>query len=198
MRFISAAAASALVSVLSLGLSSPSLALATAAVEVSAVAEPTDAELVQFAAAMAKVRAVAAQVENGQPSAEQQAQMAGAVQNSGLDIERFNAISGAVSGDEVLQARVAVAGEAPSAPGSVGASVTDAETGQFVAAMGEITGIAQALNGAQPNEEQQAQMAQAIQNSGLAIERFNEISAASGTDSHLRARLDLARARAAE
>lgn len=198
MRFISAAAASALVSVLSLGLSSPSLALETTTVEASVSGDPTDAELVQFAAAMAKVRAVAAQVENGQPSAEQQAEMAGAVQNSGLDIERFNAISGAVSGDEVLQARVAVAGETPSAPGSVGAGVTEAETGQFVAAMREITGIAQTLNGAQPNEEQQAQMAQAIANSGLAIERFNEISAASGTDSHLRARLDLARVRAAE
>src|SRR5690606_12519882 len=121
-------------------------------------AGPTDAELAQFAAAMQTVQSVAASVQNGTPTEEQQAQMAAAVQNSGLAVERFNAISAAVSADPVLQARAAVAGAAPSAPGSVGAGVTDAEISQFAAAMAEISGIARALNGAQPNEEQQAQM----------------------------------------
>lgn len=195
MRFVTAAATSALLSVMAMGLTSPALAqdeAAVAAAPAEAAGEPTDAELVQFAAAIAKVRAVAAQVQDGAPTPEQQAEMAGAVQNSGLAIERFNAISAAISGDEVLQARVAVAGETPSAAGSVGAGVTDAEAGQFAKAMGEITGIAQALNGAAPNEEQQAQMAAAITNSGLSIERFNEISQATGADDHLRARIGLA------
>src|SRR5690606_41700526 len=83
-------------------------------------AGPTDAELAQFAAAMQTVQSVAATVQNGTPTEDQQAQMAAAVQNSGLAVERFNAISAAVSADPVLQARAAVAGAAPSAPGSVG------------------------------------------------------------------------------
>ncbi|PQZ74667.1 MULTISPECIES: DUF4168 domain-containing protein [unclassified Brevundimonas] len=160
--------------------------------------DPTDAELAQFAAAMTTVQGVAASVQNGAPTAEQQAEMAAAVQNSGLAVERFNAISAAVSGDPVLQARAAVAGTTPSAPGSVGASVTDAEAGQFAAAMGEISGLARALNGAQPSAEQQAQMASAITDAGLDIERFNAISAATGQDAHLQARIALAQARLAE
>ena len=198
MRFVTAAAASAFLSVMAMGLTSPALAQDEAVAAASAAGEPTDAELAQFAAAMAKVRAVAAQVQDGAPSAEQQAEMAGAVQNSGLAIERFNAISAAVSNDEVLQARVAVASETPSAEGSVGAGVTDAEAGQFAKAMGDITGIAQALNGAAPDADQQAQMASAITNSGLTIERFNEISQATGSDDHLRARIGLAQARAGQ
>lgn len=200
MRFITAAASSALLSVLALGVTTPALAQEAepAAVEVpAATGDATDAELAQFAAAMAKVRAVAAAVQNGAPTAEQQAEMAGAIENSGLTVERFNAISAAVSADEVLQARVAVAGATASAAGSVGAGVTDAETGQFAKAMGTITGIAQALNGAAPDADQQAAMAEAITASGLTIERFNEISGASGSDAHLRARIALAAARAA-
>ncbi|MEG1028693.1 MAG: DUF4168 domain-containing protein, partial [Brevundimonas sp.] len=160
--------------------------------------DPTDAELAQFAAAMTTVQGVAASVQNGAPTAEQQAEMAAAVQSSGLAVERFNAISAAVSGDPVLQARAAVAGTTPSAPGSVGASVTDAEAGQFAAAMGEISGLARVLNGAQPSAEQQAQMASAITDAGLDIERFNAISAATGQDAHLQARIALAQARLAE
>ena len=102
MRFFTAAASSALLSALALGVASPALAQeaapAPAAVEApAATGEATDAELVQFAGAMAKVRAVAAAVENGAPTAEQQAEMAGAIENSGLTVERFNAISAAVS-----------------------------------------------------------------------------------------------------
>ncbi|MBI2249521.1 MAG: DUF4168 domain-containing protein, partial [Brevundimonas diminuta] len=164
----------------------------------AAAGEPTDAELTQFAAAMKTVQSVAATVQNGTPTEDQQAQMAAAVQNSGLAVERFNAISAAVSADPMLQARAAVAGATPSAPGSVGAGVTDAEAGQFAAAMGEISGIARALNGAQPNAEQQAEMAAAIQNSGLEIERFNAISAATAQDEHLQARIALAQARQGE
>lgn len=200
MRFATAAAPTAILAALFLT-AAPALAQDAApapAAAPAAAGEPTDAELAQFAAAMKTVQSVAATVQNGTPTEDQQAQMAAAVQNSGLAVERFNAISAAVSGDPVLQARAAVAGTTPSAPGSVGASVTDAEAGQFAAAMGEISGLARALNGAQPNAEQQAQMAAAIEKSGLDIERFNAISAASGQDAHLQARIALAQARLAE
>ncbi|MGX1745788.1 MULTISPECIES: DUF4168 domain-containing protein [unclassified Brevundimonas] len=201
MRFATAAAPTAILAALFLT-AAPALAQDTAepapAAAPAAAGDPTDAELAQFAAAMKTVQSVAASVQNGTPTEEQQAQMAGAVQNSGLAVERFNAISAAVSADPVLQARAAVAGAAPSAPGSVGAGVTDAEAGQFAVAMAEISGIARALNGAQPNEEQQAQMAAAIQNSGLDIERFNAISAATAQDEHLQARIALAQARQGE
>ena len=201
MRFATAAAPTAILAALFLT-AAPALAQDAAepapAAGPAAAGEPTDAELTQFAAAMKTVQSVAATVQNGTPTEEQQAQMAGAVQNSGLAVERFNAISAAVSADPMLQARAAVAGATPSAPGSVGAGVTDAEAGQFAAAMGEISGIARALNGAQPNAEQQAQMAAAIQNSGLEIERFNAISAATAQDEHLQARIALAQARQGE
>ncbi len=201
MRFATAAAPTAILAALFLT-AAPALAQDAAepapAAAPAAAGDPTDAELAQFAAAMKTVQSVAASVQNGTPTEEQQAQMAGAVQNSGLAVERFNAISAAISADPVLQARAAVAGAAPSAPGSVGAGVTDAEAGQFAVAMAEISGIARALNGAQPNEEQQAQMAAAIQNSGLDIERFNAISAATAQDEHLQARIALAQARQGE
>lgn len=197
MRFATAAAPTAILAALFLT-AAPAMAQdapPASAAAPAAAGEPTDAELAQFAAAMKTVQSVAAAVQNGAPTEDQQAQMSAAVQNSGLAIERFNAISTAVSADPVLQARAAVAGAAPSAPGSVGASVTDAEAGQFAAAMSEISGIARALGGAQPNEEQQAQMAAAIENSGLDIERFNAISGATAEDEHLRARIGLAQAR---
>ena len=201
MRFATAAAPTAILAALFLT-AAPALAQDAAtsppAAAPAPAGEPSDAELAQFAAAMKTVQSVAATVQNGTPTEDQQAQMAAAVQNSGLAVERFNAISAAVSGDPVLQARAAVAGTTPSAPGSVGASVTDAEAGQFAAAMGEISGIARALNGAQPNAEQQAQMASAITDAGLEIERFNAISAATGQDAHLQARIALAQARLAE
>ena len=199
MRFATAAAPTAILAALFLT-AAPALAqdAAPAPAAAAAAGEPTDAELTQFAAAMKTVQSVAATVQNGTPTEEQQAQMAGAVQNSGLAVERFNVISAAVSADPMLQARAAVAGATPSAPGSVGAGVTDAEAGQFAAAMGEISGIARALNGAQPNAEQQAEMAAAIQNSGLEIERFNAISAATAQDEHLQARIALAQARQGE
>ncbi len=200
MRFATAAAPTAILAALFLT-AAPALAQDASpapAAAVAAAGEPTDAELTQFAAAMKTVQSVAATVQNGTPTEDQQAQMAAAVQNSGLAVERFNAISAAVSADPVLQARAAVAGATPSAPGSVGAGVTDAEAGQFAAAMGEISGIARALNGAQPNAEQQAQMAAAIQNSGLEVERFNAISAATAQDEHLQARIALAQARQGE
>lgn len=156
--------------------------------------EPTDAELAAFAGAMQRLQTVAQQIENGQPTPEQQAEMAAAVEASGLEIDRFNAISQAVSTDPVLQARIGVASTTPSPAGSVGAGVTDAEAAQFAAAMAAVQPIAQSLNGAAPTAEQQAEMAAAIEGSGLSLDRFNAISGAIGQDAHLQARVALAAA----
>lgn len=154
----------------------------------------SDDELRAFAGAMDRMQAVAQQIQGGEPTPEQQAEMAGAVEQSGLTIDRFNAISQAVSSDAVLRARIAVVAATPSPAGSVGASVTDVEAGQFARAMAGLTPIAQSLNGQAPDEEQQAQMAAAIEQSGLTLERFNEISGAIGQDEHLQARVALASA----
>lgn len=167
---------------------------ATAAPVITAsVQEITDAELAKYAAAEEGVRAVTAQVQ-GSPTAEQQAAMVSAIEAAGLDLERFNGISTAVSADAVLRARLAVARAPQSAPGSIGAVATDAELGQFAAAMAAVRPIAEALNGSAPNAEQQAAMAEAISSSGLEIERFNAISAALSADPRLQARVALAEA----
>lgn len=186
---IAAASALALASVAA----APALA-APAAVTVRQ--DVTDAELAQYAAAEEGVRAVNAQVQGGTPTAEQQAAMVAAIEGAGLTLDRFNAISQAISaGDAMLSARLAVARSPESPAGSVGAAVTDAELDQFAAAMAGVRPIAEQLNGAAPTAEQQAAMAEAISASGLELERFNAISAALRTDERLQARVALADAR---
>jgi len=108
-----------------------------------------------------------------------------------LDITAFNALATAVSTDEVLQARLAVLDSPEPAPGSVAASVTDAEIAQFGAAMVQVRAAAP-TGGAAPTTEQQAAMASAVQASGLALDRFNAIAQAVSTDERLQARLALA------
>lgn len=175
----------------------PVLAQDAAPAEASAAAAPasgevTDAHLTAFNGAMKKVRAVAAAV-SGAPTAEQQAEMAAAVEASGLGIEQFNAISGKVSADPVLRARLAVLDAPASAAGSVAAGVSDEEVGQFSAAMAKIRAVVPA--GAAPDAAQQAEMASAVETSGLALERFNAVATAVSQDAHLRARVELADAR---
>lgn len=155
----------------------------------------SDDELTRFAGAMARMQTVAAAIQGGTPTDEQQAEMAAAVEDSGLSIERFNAISTAVSGDAVLRARLAVATVEPSPAGSVAAGVSDVEAVQFAAAMAEVRGVAAGVRNGAPTDEQQAAMAAAVQNSGLEIDRFNAISTAVSQDEALRARLALADAR---
>ncbi len=156
----------------------------------------SDAELRSFVTAMQAIEPIAA-ASGGTPNAEQQGQMAAAIEASGLELDRFNAISTAVSTDAVLRARANLAVTEPSPAGSPGASVTDAEVEQFVVAMAAVRPIAESLNGAAPTAEQQAEMAAAIQASGLALDRFNAISGAVAQDAHLRARLGVADARRA-
>lgn len=157
----------------------------------------SDAELRSFVTAMQAIEPIAAAVSGGTPTAEQQVQMAAAIDASGLELNRFNTISTAVSTDPVLRARANLASTAPSPAGSPGAAVTDTEVEQFVVAMAAVRPIAESLNGAAPSAEQQAEMAAAIQASGLALDRFNAISGAVSQDAHLRARLGVADARRA-
>ena len=74
----------------------------------SVAAGVTDAEVAQFGSAMVKVRA-AAPTDGSAPNEEQQAAMAAAVSESGLELDRVNAIAQAVSADERLRARLALA-----------------------------------------------------------------------------------------
>lgn len=161
---------------------------------VSQATEYSDAQLQAFGTAMTAVRA-ASPTDGSAPTAEQQAAMAAAIQAAGMDITAFNALATAVSTDEVLQARLAVFATPDSPAGSVAASVTDAEVAQFAAAMTAVRAAAPA-GGATPTAEQQAAMAAAVSSSGLALDRFNAISGAVSTDERLRARLQLADAKA--
>ncbi len=155
----------------------------------------SDAQLTAFSTAMARMSTVAEAVAGGTPTAEQQAEMAAAVEASGLGVEQFNAISTSVSTDTVLQARLAVLNAPEPAAGSVAASVTDAEVEQFSTTMAQIRILAPA--GGTPTPEQQTAMAAAVESSGLALERFNEISTALSADAQLRARVQLADAQRA-
>ena len=155
--------------------------------------EYSDAQLQAFGTAMTAVRA-ASPTDGSAPTAEQQAAMAAAIQAAGMDITAFNALATAVSTDEVLRARLAVLATPESPAGSVAASVTDAEVVQFGAAMTAVR-AAMPAGGAAPTTEQQAAMAAAVSASGLALDRFNAIAGAVGSDARLRARLDLAAVR---
>lgn len=154
----------------------------------------TDAQLEAFAAAMVKVREISEGVQGGTPTTDQQAGMAAAIEASGLGITQFNAISTQVSADPVMRARLAVATAPEPAAGSAAAGVSDAEVDQFSAAMVRMREVAPAA-GATPTAEQQAAMAGVVENSGLAIDRFNAIATAVSSDAHLRARVELADAR---
>lgn len=175
----------------------PALAQEAAApaapVAVTAQAEITDAELASYSAALAKVTPLAQALNGAAPTAEQQAEMAAAIEGAGLTLDRFNAISQAASSDTTVRARVALAQTPASATAG---SITDAEVESFAKAMSDLRPIAEALNGAAPSAEQQATMEAAITGSGLTRERFNEISGLVGGDAHLRARLAVADARA--
>jgi len=189
-------AALAAASLLTLAAAPAAVAAQEATDAASAVATPdtvTDEELLQFTGAMTKMRQVAATVGTGTPTAEQQAQMAEAVQSSGLEIARFNAIA-QISGDPVVRARINLASTPVSPEGSVGASVDDAEAARYARAA---TAARAATQGGGTPAEQQAAMTAALSAEGLTIERFNAISAATSSDSRLRARVALAQLKAA-
>lgn len=147
----------------------------------------TDDELLKFTAAMARMRVVAAAVGTGTPTPEQQTQMAAAVTGSGLEIARFNAIA-QISGDPVVRARITVASAPASPEGSIGAAMSDDDVARYARAA---TAARTATQSGTP-AQQQAAMTAALVAEGLTIERFNAISAATSSDSRLRARVALA------
>lgn len=157
----------------------------------SASAEISDAELAQFAQSMERIQSVMSQVQGGAPTEAQQAEMAAAVEAAGLDIVRFNAISQAVSTDEVTRARIEVATAPESPAGSLGAEITDEELARYARA--EIGARAAAAAG---GEDQATRMAQAVTDAGVDLERFNAISTATTSDPRLSARIAVERARA--
>ena len=154
----------------------------------------TDAQLAAFGKVRKQVQTMMQGV-TGTPTAEQQAAMAKAVTDSGLTIEQFNAIATAAQSDRMLQARIGIASETPSAAGSVGASVTDDELGKWVAAMAKLRVVAQQVQNNTPTDAQKTEMNGIVTASGLTAERFNAISQAMQGDQHLRARAQLAEVR---
>lgn len=157
----------------------------------------TDEQLLQFDGAYSKIRTLSEGLNGAQPTAEQQTEMAAAIETSGLTVEDFNAISTAISSDPVLIARIGVLKAPQPAAGSVAAGVTDAELGQFVTAMDQIKTVTDAVAGGEPTPEQSAQMTAAVENSGLEVERFNAIATAISADASLQARAQLAGAQQA-
>ena len=155
----------------------------------------TDDELKKFDDAMAKVRAVSDTLNGAQPTPEQQAQMAAAVQDSGLEVTRFNALSSAVAADPVLAARIRVVNAAAPAPGTPTAAVTDDELGRFVTAMTQIRAITAQVQNNQATPEQSAQLTAAVEGSGLPVDRFNTLSQLVSQSPYLQAKAELAGAR---
>lgn len=156
----------------------------------------TDEELKKFDDAMTQVRAVSDTLNGAQPTPDQQAQMASAIQDSGLEVTRFNAISTAVSSDPELAARIAVLNTAPPAPGTPAAGVTDDELTRYVTAMTQIRAVTAEVENGQATPEQSAQLTAAVQGSGLEVERFNAIAQVVSQDDYLQAKAQLIGARA--
>ncbi|WP_395944500.1 hypothetical protein [Brevundimonas sp.] len=170
-------------------------AAAPAAAEASTF---TDEELRQYDSAITRVRAVSDALNGAQPTPEQQAEMAAAVQESGLEVVRFNAISTAAAESPVVNARInALKAPAPVA-GSVAAGVTEAELTQFTQAMVKIRAVTATVQNGQATPEQSAQLTAAVEGSGLAVDRFNAIATAVSQDAGLRARAELIGAQAQE
>ena len=155
----------------------------------------TDDELKKFDDAMVKVRAVSDTLNGAQPTPEQQAQMAAAVQDSGLEVTRFNTLSNAVAADPALAARIRVVNATPPAPGTPAAAVTDDELTRFVTAMTQIRTITAEVQNNQATPEQSAQLTAAVEASGLTTERFNTISRLVSETTYLQAKAELAGAR---
>ncbi|WP_426024008.1 DUF4168 domain-containing protein [Brevundimonas sp. PWP3-1b1] len=156
----------------------------------------TDDELMKYDAAITRVRAVSDNLNGAEPTPEQQAEMAAAVQESGLEVVRFNAISSAAAETPVINARINLLKAPEPAAGSVAASVTDAELGQFVTAMTKIRAVTATVQNNQATPEQSAQLTAAVEGSGLAVDRFNAIATAVSQDPGLRAQAEFLGAQA--
>ncbi|WP_315763932.1 DUF4168 domain-containing protein [Sphingomonas sp. Y38-1Y] len=96
--------------------SAPPAASATPPAASAAAGPVSDAEVGQFATALAEVDKI--NKDTAAPAADKQTKMAAAVTSAGLTPERFNTIATAMSSDTALQGKVAAAlqakGAAPS------------------------------------------------------------------------------------
>lgn len=155
----------------------------------------TDAELKKFSDAMTEVRAVSDTLNGAQPTPEQQAEMARAVMESGLEVTRFNAISNAMASDPILAARIRAVSAPPPAPGSVAASVTPQELTLYTTAMKKMRDIAAGTPNDQLTLQQQTAIGNVVADSGLDAARFSAIADAVAANPGLRARVNLERAR---
>jgi hypothetical protein len=98
----------------------------------------------------------------------------------------------AVSAVAAFGAVATVAQAQPAPAASTGASVTDTEIAAYARALGRVTEISRALNGAAPTEAQRGEMVKAVTDAGLTAERFNAIATATASDPVLKARIGVA------
>jgi hypothetical protein len=163
--------------------------------EVPAPSEFTDAELMAYDGAITRLRVLSEALNGGQPTAEQQGEMAAVVQQSGLAVERYNAIARASADNPAIRARIRVLKAPMPAADSVAANVTEDELRRYVVAVDQIRDITGDVENGRASPEQAAALARAVQGSGLSTERYNAIATAVFESDWLRARANVIRAK---
>lgn len=100
------------------------------------------------------------------------------------------ALCGLAMTSGIAMAQQPSADAAPAAPGASSAKYSDAEIEQFANAVLSLQSIDE--DASVPDAEKQAKMANAVQQSGLPPEKFDEIATASSSDPTLMQRIRLA------
>lgn len=113
----------------------------------------------------------------------------------------LTALTASVAGAAFAQDAAAPAPAQEAAPAAAAAPAqaatggfTDAELTSYATALPRVRAVSQALNGAQPNAEQTAELQAAVAATGLATDRFNAIAQAAASDPVLQARIAVASA----
>lgn len=163
--------------------------------EASAPSEFTDAELMAYDGAITQLRVLSEALNGAQPTAEQQGEMAAVVQQSGLAVERYNAIARASAENSAIRARIRVLKAPMPAADSVAANVTEDELRRYVVAVDQIRDITGDAENGRASPEEAAALARAVQGSGLSTERYNAIANAVFESDWLRARANVIRAK---
>ena len=163
--------------------------------EPPAPSEFTDAELMAYDGAITRLRVLSEALNGAQPTAEQQGEMATVVQQSGLAVERYNAIARASADDPAIRARIRVLKAPMPAADSVAANVTEDELRRYVVAVDQIRDITGDVENGRASPEEAAALARAVQGSGLSTERYNAIATAVFESDWLRARANVIRAK---
>lgn len=169
-----------------------------AASETPNASDFTDTELLAYDGAVTRLRILSEALSGAPPTPEQQGEMAAVVQQSGLAVERYNAIARASTEDPAIRARVRVLKARPPAADSVAANVTEDELQRYVVAVDQIRDITGEVENGRANAEQASALAGAVQASGLSTARYNAIATAVFESDWLRARANLVRAKMAK